>query len=177
MLHQFREVEKLNKATVAGLSQSISPPRSMPLMQSLTESVINRTSSFDEMGMTRSQRLLHEENRSRGNSIVSKMQDFLLMFDDYNYKLLNDDVGRVVNVIKRDVERYNHETLRRQIMDEREQRKAQTRKGLEVYDSGSLKARKKSSILTPTRKESKKNLELYEKSSSDEEDPERQLIA
>jgi hypothetical protein len=28
VLHQFRVIDKLNKATVVGLSQSISPPRS-----------------------------------------------------------------------------------------------------------------------------------------------------
>lgn len=31
VLHQFNQIDKINKATVAGLSQSISPIRSQPL--------------------------------------------------------------------------------------------------------------------------------------------------
>lgn len=78
---------------------------------------------------------------------MSKMQDFLLMFDDYNYKMLNDDVRRVINVMKQDVEKYNYEKLRNQIMAERESKNFQSRKLLDVYmlDAGSPKARRKGS--------------------------------
>ena len=33
VLHQFNELDKINKATVANLSQSISPMRSQPLLK------------------------------------------------------------------------------------------------------------------------------------------------
>ena len=39
------------------------------------------------------------------------MNDFLLNFDDYNYKMLNDDVRRVVGVLKNDIEQYNYHKL------------------------------------------------------------------
>jgi hypothetical protein len=71
-------------------------------MQSRT--LKERTSSIDDMGLTPSQRFQHEENRSRGKSIIAKMQDFLLQFDDYNYKMLNDDLRRIITFMKKDIE-------------------------------------------------------------------------
>jgi hypothetical protein len=51
------------------------------------------------------------------------MRDFLLQFDDYNYKMLNDDVRRVTTMMTKEVESYNHEHLKRTIMEQREQKK------------------------------------------------------
>ena len=58
-------------------------------------------------------------------------------------------------------------------MQEREQKKFQSRKLLDVYmiDAGSPKNRKKgTSFSPPTRKESKRNLQPFEDSGSEEED-------
>ena len=32
------------------------------------------------------------------------MQDFLLQFDDYNYKMLNDDLRTIITFMKKDIE-------------------------------------------------------------------------
>ena len=51
------------------------------------------------------------------------MKDFLLQFDDYNYKMLNDDVRRITTMMTKEVEQYNHAELKKAIMEQREQKK------------------------------------------------------
>ena len=101
------------------------------------------------------------------------MKDFLLQFDDYNYKMLNDDVRRITTMMNKEVEQYNHAELKKTIMEQREQKKYQSRKLLDVYmiDAGSPKNKKKiTSLSPPSRKESRRNLQTFEDSGSDEED-------
>ncbi len=68
--------------------------------------------NYDLLGLTQSQRLKHDDNRSRGQSIVKKMNGFLLQFDDYNYKMLNDDLKRVVQGLRNHNEQYNHHNFK-----------------------------------------------------------------
>ena len=83
----------------------------------------------------------------------------MLQFDDYNYKMLNDDVRRVVHSLKQEVEKYNHEKQRLALIQERE------KKLTDVYLIDAAKAAKKKAkelrYQSPNRKESRRNLELY----------------